>query len=85
MGLRMDMHTPSVAPASQDTSSSSTQESKSVYDLIAEKDKVEAELTALGGVLDSVSLGIPLATRVKVPGQLTKTAWSRHADQPDHT
>ena len=57
MGLRMDIHAPSVASASQGASEGQSIESRSVLELITEKDKVEAELTALGSVLDSVSLG----------------------------
>ena len=54
MGLRMNIHEPSVAPANQGTSSSSSEEPKPVLDLISKKDELEAELTALGGVLESV-------------------------------
>ncbi|KAI4153376.1 MAG: hypothetical protein LQ340_002350 [Diploschistes diacapsis] len=49
----MDIHAPSVASATQGPSNGAGEESKSVLDLIKEKDEVEAELTALGGVLES--------------------------------
>lgn len=56
MGLRMDdLHAPTVAsgPTSQPTANG-THGRQSLRELIAQKDNVEAELSALGSVLDSV-------------------------------
>ena len=58
MGLRMDdIHTPTV-PSGPTTSYASSngpsQNKQSLMDLMAEKDRVEGELTALSSVLDSV-------------------------------
>ena len=58
MGLPMeDIHTPTV-PSGPTTYHGASNELKydrlSLLDLIAEKDRVEAELSALGSVLDSV-------------------------------
>lgn len=58
MGLRMDdLHAPTVAsgPTSQPTANG-TDSKRSLQELIAQKDNVEAELSALGSVLESVSL-----------------------------
>ena len=52
----MDIHAPSVAAASQSTSETTNDDSKSLLELISEKDKVEAELKALSDVLESVCL-----------------------------
>lgn len=57
MGLRMDdLHAPTVAagPSSQQTPNG-THGKQSLQELIARKDNLEAELSALGSVLDSVS------------------------------
>ena len=58
MGLRMDdMHTPTVpsGPTSGQRATNGVGKDKlSLMDLIAEKTRVEEELTALGSVLDSV-------------------------------
>ncbi|KAL9122659.1 MAG: hypothetical protein Q9187_000781 [Circinaria calcarea] len=60
MGLRMeDIHTPTVpsGPSTSTRYASSdgpSQNKQSLTDLMAEKDRVEAELTALSSVLDSV-------------------------------
>jgi 26S proteasome non-ATPase regulatory subunit 9 len=56
MGLRMDdLHAPTVAsgPTSQATANG-TEKQLSLQQLIAQKENVEAELSALGSVLDSV-------------------------------
>lgn len=58
MGLRMDdLHAPTVSsgPTSQPTANG-TGEKKSLQELIAQKDNIEAELSALSSVLDSVCL-----------------------------
>ena len=58
MGLRMDdIHTPTVLSGSttgQGVPNGVGNDKLSLMDLITEKTKVEEELTALGGVLDSV-------------------------------
>ena len=56
MGLRMDdLHAPTVAsgPTSQNNVNG-TEKQKSLEELIAQKENVEAELSALSSVLDSV-------------------------------
>lgn len=57
MGLRMDdLHAPTVAsgPTSQGIADG-VQPERSLQELIAQKERLEAELSALGSVLDSVS------------------------------
>ena len=59
MGYRMDdLHNPTVpsGPISQPQANGAKLEGMSLKNLIAEKDNVEEELKALGGVLESVSL-----------------------------
>ena len=60
MGLPMDdIHTPSVAsgPVSNRGAINGLEHDKlSLMDLIAKKQRVEGELSALGSVLDSVSI-----------------------------
>ena len=58
MGLRMDIHAPSVASHAGGSTEGSSVESKSVLNLISEKDKIEDELKALGDVLESVRSNI---------------------------
>ena len=56
MGLRMDdLHAPTVAsgPTSQATTNGTGKE-QSLQELTAQKENVEAELSALGSVLESV-------------------------------
>jgi len=56
MGIRMDdLHAPTVAsgPASKPTTNG-TERQLSLQELIARKENLEAELSALGSVLDSV-------------------------------
>lgn len=58
MGLRMDdLHAPTVSsgPTSQATTNG-TDKKQSLQELISQKENVEAELSALGSVLDSVRL-----------------------------
>ena len=57
MGLRMDdLHAPTVGsgPTSSGYSNGVPKEQLSLQELIAEKDRLEEELKALGQVLDSV-------------------------------
>jgi 26S proteasome non-ATPase regulatory subunit 9 len=63
MGLHMDdIHAPTVSsgPTSGGYANGVSKEQLTLMELIAEKDRVEAELKALGRVLDSVSSS-PLA------------------------
>jgi len=57
MGLRMDdIHAPTVASGPSSTQANDAgREKLSLPELIAEKDRVWSELSALGSVLDSVS------------------------------
>ena len=58
MGLRMDdIHTPTISsgPTSRNAiANDMNKETLPLMDLIAEKDRVESDLSALSGVLDSV-------------------------------
>jgi len=57
MGLRMDdLHAPTIpsGPSSQPTTNG-TSKKQSLQELSAQKENLEAELSALGSVLDSVS------------------------------
>lgn len=57
MGLRMDdLHAPTVAsgPTSSRSTTNGTERQQSLQELIAQKENIEAELSALGSVLDSV-------------------------------
>lgn len=60
MGLNMDnIHNPSVPSGpttNQDTSNAEGPNKVSLMDLMAQKEGIEAELSALGSVLDSVRL-----------------------------
>ncbi|KAG9627713.1 putative 26S proteasome non-ATPase regulatory subunit 9, partial [Aureobasidium melanogenum] len=66
MGLRMDdIHAPTVASGPSSTHANGAEREKlSLPELIAEKDRVWSELTALGSVLDShgVNMSTPLTT-----------------------
>lgn len=65
MGLRMDdLHAPTVAsgPTSQ-TTTNGTEKELSLQELIAKKENLEAELSALGSVLDSVRRNEDLVVR----------------------
>lgn len=58
MGLRMeDLHTPTVAagPTSGRSSNGAAKDGLPLTELIAEKERVESELLALGSVLESAS------------------------------
>lgn len=58
MGLRMDdLHAPTVSsgPTTQPTTNG-TSKKQSLQELSAQKENLEAELSALGSVLESVSL-----------------------------
>lgn len=57
MGLRMDqLHAPTVASGATSSQQNGDKKQMSVQELIAEKDRVWGELSALGSVLDSVCL-----------------------------
>jgi len=85
MGIRMDdLHTPTVAsgPTSGGYSNGVSKEQLSLQELIAERDRLETELKALGQVLDSVSawrlwtcIGLKL---------MYSAAWRKHEHRPHH-
>lgn len=56
-----DIHTPTVAsgPTTSRAADDTAQDKMSLMDLMSEKTRVEEELSALGGVLDSVGLSQP--------------------------
>lgn len=55
MGLRMDnIHAPTVGSGPTQSSSNGTKPRQTVKEVIAEKENLEAELSALGSVLESV-------------------------------
>ena len=61
MGLLMeDLHNPTVGsgPTSGPASNGVAKEEMTLMELIAEKDRVESEMSALGAVLDSVCLPV---------------------------
>lgn len=61
MGVRMDdIHTPTVAsgPTSNGVSNGMPPDKMSFKQLIAEKERIEAELSALSSVLDSVGMSL---------------------------
>ena len=67
MGFRMDdLHAPTVTsgPTSTAHSNGVPKERLSLMELIAEKERVEAELSTLGSVLDSVGIS---QINVKLP------------------
>jgi 26S proteasome regulatory subunit N4 len=67
MGFRMDdLHAPTVTsgPTSTAHSNGVPKEQLSLMELIAEKERVEAELSTLGSVLDSVGIS---QINVKLP------------------
>jgi hypothetical protein len=69
MGIRMDdLHTPTVAsgPTSGGYSNGVPKDQLSLQELIAEKDRLETELKALGQVLDSVSISIAAMPALKL-------------------
>ena len=82
----MNIHEPSVGSASHGPSSSSTEEAKSVLGLISKKDEIEAELTALGQVLESVShLKMSHSQRHLVAKRLILlVAWRQYGYEPHH-
>lgn len=62
MGLPMDnLHTPTVASSATSTAQNGDKKRMSIQELMAEKDRVWSELSALGSVLDSVSTHLPVA------------------------
>ena len=90
MGLRMDnIHTPTVPSGSttgQGVANGVDKDKLSLMDLIAEKTRVEEELTALGGVLDSVchDLQFYLTKWLATDRSFFLTAWRQHDYHPDN-
>jgi hypothetical protein len=84
MGIRMDdLHAPTVSsgPTTGGYANGVPKEQLSLQELMAEKDRVETELKALGHVLDSVrfySAASPLRRALLMPA----TAWRPHEHRP---
>lgn len=85
MGLHMDdLHTPSVV--SGPTSGASNGVAKrdmSLTELMAEKDRVQGELSALSSVLDSVG-SIHVQAEALADQAFLRPAWREHEDQLNH-
>lgn len=85
MGLRMDgIHNPSVpsGPTTAHKASDGPDKDTPLVELMAEKDRVEAELTALSSVLDSVrTIYVRL---VDTRADLNLIAWSQHEHEFDN-
>jgi hypothetical protein len=79
-----DIHAPTVGsgPVTGGYSNGVPKEQLSLQELMAEKDRLETELKALGQVLDSVSLAV--CFRAGAGAELTCAARREHADGPDH-
>ena len=90
MGLRMDhIHTPTVPSGSttgQGVANGVHKDKLSLMDLIAEKTKVEEELSALGSVLDSVCHGSQscLTKQPAADRSFFLTAWRQHDYHPNN-
>ena len=82
MGIHMDdLHAPTVSsgPTSGGYSNGVSKDQLSLQELIAEKDRAEAELKALGQVLDSVRI-LPMMEEVAL---MFPVAWRPHEHGPD--
>lgn len=79
-----DIHAPTVSsgPTTGGYANGVPKEQLSLQELIAEKDRVETELKALGQVLDSVRDGGHC--RGKKSLLTGRVAWSQHEHWPDH-
>lgn len=82
MGLRMDdLHAPTVGSGPTSQAASNSQGSKkSFQELITQKQNLEAELSALGSVLDSVSKLV----RNRTAEADKKLAWREYDDSAYH-
>lgn len=81
-----DIHAPTVAsgPTSNGYSNGVSKEQLSLQELIAEKDRVETELKALGQVLDSVSQIRYENVYSDVPCLTCLAAWSQYEHWFNH-
>lgn len=86
MGLRMDnIHAPTVASGPNSTQiNGDGREKLSLPELIAQKDRVWSELSALGSVLDSVSSADSSRRQRFVRLTSIIAAWSQHEHPSDH-
>ena len=84
MGLPMrSLHEPTVSSQSSFATQNGTTESKSLRELIADKDKLEEELKALGSVLDSVECSSRVIWLLCfIESMLTELAWCKHEHVP---
>lgn len=83
----MDIHEPSVPSNENSSAGAANRDRKSVLELISEKDKLEGELSALGGTLESVSHAVKLSTTCIssiVRSGLTAIAWRRYEHEFDN-
>ena len=78
-----DIHAPTVSsgPTSGGYTNGVPKEQLSLQELIAEKDRVETELKALGQVLDSV---IPAHSIPELPANTCYSAWCEHEHWPHY-
>ena len=70
MGFKMeDIHSPTVpsGSAGNPSAQAGSEEKSTMMELFAEKDRLEGELTALGGVLESVCMLIIRIRSIKCP------------------
>lgn len=88
MGLPMDdIHNPTVrsGPTSTPTTRDPPQEGeRTLLDLIADKARLEDELKALSGVLDSVCTLFGRSRGHRLTTSLSCAAWCQHGHQLDH-
>ena len=87
MGLRMDdLHAPTIpsGPSSQPTTNG-TSKKQSLQELSAQKENLEAELSALGSVLDSVRFERALKETFVFVTNGFPSAWREHEHRPYYT
>jgi len=84
MGLRMDdLHAPTIpsGPSSQPTTNG-TSKKQSLQELSVQKENLEAELSALGSVLESVSHRNAQIDTLSAQANHPPPAWRQHEHRP---